>query len=120
MNRKLLLSSILAASIASVVFSSMHPAAAQEQPGAVKVTPPPTSIQPEPADPRPAAAAEGGKVEAGMIHPKINTPSVVCALPDGRVLVAEHWISNVGGNQPLDRILCIHPDGHITLFADKL
>src|SRR3954467_334562 len=101
MNRKRLLSSILAASIASVEFSSMHPAAAQEQPGAVKVTPPPTSIQPEPADPRPAAAAEGWKVETVMIHPKINTPSVVCALPDGRVLVAEHWISNVGGNQPL-------------------
>jgi len=39
---------------------------------------------------------------------------------DGRVLVAEHWLSNIGGKDPVDRILCIHPDGKITLFADKL
>src|SRR5438309_4342250 len=104
MNRKLFFSSLLAASVAGA-FLTTNPAAAQEQSSAVKFTPPPTSILPEPADPRPAAAAEGWKVEMVMIHPKINTPSVVCALPDGRVLVAEHWLSNIGGKEPIDRIL---------------
>ena len=55
-----------------------------------------------------------------MAYPQINTPSMVCAIPDGRVLVAEHALSNVGGHTPIDRILCIHPDGKVNIFADGL
>src|SRR3954462_9365018 len=73
-------------------------------------TPPPKSFPPAPEDPKPPVTLPGWKVETVAIHPTINTPSVVLALPDGRVLVAEHWLSNVGGKTPIDRIFCLFPD----------
>src|SRR6478736_1032227 len=61
------------------------------------------------------------KVEVVLEHPKINYPSVVCCAPDGRIFVAEDPMDMIGPpNQPIDRILCIHPDGKITVFAEKL
>ena len=61
------------------------------------------------------------KVEVVAEHPTVNYCSVVCCAPDGRVFVAEDPMDMVGPpNQPIDRILCLHPDGKWTVFADKL
>jgi putative membrane-bound dehydrogenase-like protein len=61
------------------------------------------------------------KVEVVLEQPKVNFCSVVCCAPDGRIFLAEDPMDMVGPpNQPIDRILCIHPDGHISTFADKL
>ena len=51
----------------------------------------------------------------------LHWPSVVECAPDGRIFVAEDPMDMPGpGNKPIDRILCIHPDGHVTVFADHL
>jgi putative membrane-bound dehydrogenase-like protein len=61
------------------------------------------------------------KVEVVAEHPVINYCSVVCCAPDGRIFVAEDPMDMVGPpNQPIDRIMCLHPDGKWTVFADKL
>jgi putative membrane-bound dehydrogenase-like protein len=61
------------------------------------------------------------KVEVVLEQPKVNFCSVVCCAPDGRIFLAEDPMDMVGPpNQPIDRILCIHPDGRITVFAEKL
>ncbi len=53
--------------------------------------------------------------------PPMHYPSVVCAVPDGRVFVVEDPMDMIGpSDKPGDRILCIHPDGKINVFADKL
>jgi putative membrane-bound dehydrogenase-like protein len=54
--------------------------------------------------------------------PKIKHPTVVCSAPDGRVFVAEDPmdISTPRADMMLGRILCFHPDGKTTLFAEKL
>lgn len=103
------------------VFAGRGYAAKGDAPAASATpTPPPKSFPKSPDDPKPPVTLLGWKVETVAIHPTINTPSVVCALPDGRVLVAEHWLSNVGGKTPIDRIFCLYPDGHVTVFADGL
>lgn len=62
------------------------------------------------------------RVEVVAEAPGIQHPSVVACAPDGRVFVAE---------DPMDirlpradvaegRILCLHPDGRTTVFAEKL
>lgn len=70
--------------------------------------------------PVPPVTIDGWKVEQVLVPPAIETPSVVCALPDGRVLVAEDPLDNRGGKEPIDRILCLYPDGNVTVWADKL
>ncbi|MBX9680640.1 MAG: HEAT repeat domain-containing protein [Gemmataceae bacterium] len=61
------------------------------------------------------------KVEVVAEQPKVNYCSVVACAPDGRVFLAEDPMDMVGPpNQPIDRVLCIHPDGKITVFAEKL
>ena len=63
----------------------------------------------------------GWKVEVLYEQPKVNYCSVVCCAPDGRVFLAEDPMDMVGPpNRPIDRILCIHPDGRITTFAENL
>jgi putative membrane-bound dehydrogenase-like protein len=53
--------------------------------------------------------------------PEIQVPSMVAASPDGRIFFAEDPMDQKGpGNVPADRILCLYPDGHTTVFADKL
>jgi putative heme-binding domain-containing protein len=54
--------------------------------------------------------------------PKVSHPSVVTVAPDGRVFVAEDPmdISAPAAHLTLGRILCLHPDGRTTIFADKL
>jgi putative membrane-bound dehydrogenase-like protein len=71
-----------------------------------------------------AAAPKGSadwKIEVVAEQPAVNYCSVVCCAPDGRVFLAEDPMDMVGPpNQPIDRILCLHPDGKITVFAEKL
>jgi putative membrane-bound dehydrogenase-like protein len=61
------------------------------------------------------------KVEVVAEHPTVNFCSVVACAPDGRVFLAEDPMDMTGPpNQPIDRILCLHPDGSLSVFADKL
>src|SRR4051794_31866509 len=63
------------------------------------------------------------KVEVVAEQPTVNYCSVFCCPPDGRVFLAEDQMDMTGPpnqNQPIDRILCLHPDGKISVFADKL
>jgi putative membrane-bound dehydrogenase-like protein len=61
------------------------------------------------------------KVEVVASAPKVINPSVISCAPDGRIFVGEDPM-DMGNpvNEPSDRILCIHPDGHITVFATNL
>jgi putative membrane-bound dehydrogenase-like protein len=62
------------------------------------------------------------KVELVAAAPQVVHPSVVCCAPDGRVFIAEDPmdISAPSADLPLGRILCLHPNGKITVFAEKL
>jgi putative heme-binding domain-containing protein len=61
------------------------------------------------------------KIELVAQAPDLSHPSVVTCAPDGRVFVAEDPMDI---RSPADstngRILCIHPDGRRTVFADQL
>jgi putative membrane-bound dehydrogenase-like protein len=75
----------------------------------------------EPKLPVPSPSSPEWKLEVLKEKPAIHTPSVVAAAPDGRIFVAEDPMDQQGpGNKPADRILCIHPDGKVTVFAEKL
>ena len=68
-------------------------------------------------------AAPGWKVELLAEAPAINHPSVVCSAPDGRVFVAEDPMdirADVPASAARGRIVCLHPDGHTTVFAERL
>src|SRR5438270_13888153 len=66
-------------------------------------------------------APPGWKVEILARAPQIQHPSVVVAAPDGRIFVGEDPIDmQLPSSSAGDRILCFHPDGHVTVFADKL
>ena len=64
----------------------------------------------------------GWRIELVAAAPKIRHPSVVACAPDGRVFVAEDPmdISLPKADAAEGRILCLFPDGHSTVFADKL
>jgi putative heme-binding domain-containing protein len=64
----------------------------------------------------------GWKLEVVVAAPRVRHPSVVCCAPDGRVFVAEDPmdISTPRADLPQGRILCINPDGRITVFAEGL
>jgi putative membrane-bound dehydrogenase-like protein len=65
--------------------------------------------------------ADGWKVELIATQPVLHWPSVVECAPDGRIFIGEDPMDMPGpGSKPIDRILCIHPDGHVTVFADHL
>lgn len=61
-------------------------------------------------------------IEVVASAPKIKHPTVVCSAPDGRVFVAEDPmdISTPHADLALGRIICFHPDGKVTVFAEKL
>ncbi len=66
-------------------------------------------------------APEGWKVEVVAKYPDIKFPSVLCFAPDGRLFVGEDPMDMDGPvNKPIDRILCYHPDGKVTVFAENL
>ncbi len=61
------------------------------------------------------------KVEVVAKYPDIKHPSVVTVAPDGRIFVAEDPMDmGEPSHIPVDRILCLHPDGKVTVFAEKL
>ena len=64
----------------------------------------------------------GWRIELVAEAPKVQHPSVVACAPDGRVFVAEDPmdISLPQADAAEGRILCLHPDGHVTVFAEKL
>jgi putative membrane-bound dehydrogenase-like protein len=67
------------------------------------------------------ACAEGWKLEVVAQAPRLRHPSVVACAPDGRIFVGEDPIDMEGPiDQPGDRIVCLHPDGRLTVFADRL
>lgn len=69
--------------------------------------------------PRPPA---GWALEVVAAAPRVRHPSVVCCAPDGRVFVAEDpmdiRLPNADAKQ--GRIVCLHPDGRTTTFAEGL
>jgi putative membrane-bound dehydrogenase-like protein len=70
------------------------------------------------ADPQ---AAEGWTLEVVARAPRVRHPSVVCCAPDGRVFVGEDPIDMEGPiDARIDRVLCLHPDGRTTVFAEGL
>ncbi len=70
------------------------------------------------AVPQPVA---GWRMELVAEAPQVNHPSVVCTAPDGRVFVAEDPMDiRVAADATQGRILCLHPDGHWTVFAEGL
>ena len=75
----------------------------------------------EPKLPYPSPSSPQWKMTILKEKPEIQVPSVVAASPDGRIFFAEDPMDQKGpGNVPGDRILCLHPDGKMTVFADKL
>lgn len=65
--------------------------------------------------------AENWKLEILAEKPAIHHPSVVYPAPDGRIFLAEDPMDMKGSSkEPGDRILVIHPDGKITVFAEGL
>lgn len=72
------------------------------------------------ADPLPKAPP-GWTVELLAEQPKILHPSVCCFAPDGRLFVGEDPMDmGADSEKPTDRVLCFHPNGKVTIFADKL
>jgi putative heme-binding domain-containing protein len=66
-------------------------------------------------------APPGWNVELVAKAPVINHPTVVCGAPDGRVFVAEDPMDISAPASARDgRILCFHPNGRITVFAQDL
>jgi len=62
------------------------------------------------------------RIELVAQAPQVRHPSVVACAPDGRVFVAEDPmdISLPQADATEGRILCLHPDGRVTVFAEKL
>ncbi len=61
------------------------------------------------------------RLELVAAAPAVKHPSVVCAAPDGRVFVAEDPMDiTAAADATFGRILCLHPDGHWTVFATNL
>src|SRR5271157_370632 len=65
--------------------------------------------------------APGWRAEMVAQAPAISAPSVVCCSPDGRIFLGQD-LMDMGSptDKPGDRILCIYPDGKITVFATNL
>ncbi len=64
----------------------------------------------------------GWQMELVAEAPKITHPTVVACAPDGRIFVAEDPmdISLPKADAAAGRIVCLFPDGRVTVFADKL
>ena len=66
--------------------------------------------------------APNWRIELVAESPRLSHPSVVACAPDGRVFVAEDPmdISLPKADAAEGRILCLHPDGRTTVFAEQL
>lgn len=64
---------------------------------------------------------DGWQMELVAQAPHLRHPTVVACAPDGRVFVAEDPMDiSRPANAAEGRILCLHPDGRQTVFAEKL
>ncbi len=64
---------------------------------------------------------ENWSVKKVAEYPEIKYPTVVEVAPDGRVFVGEDPKDMPGPvGEPIDRIVCFHPDGRKTVVADNL
>jgi putative membrane-bound dehydrogenase-like protein len=73
------------------------------------------------ADPNAPLSPPDWSVEIVVAHPQIRYPSAIACAPDGRLFIAEDPIDMDGPrDQPIDRVVCRHPDGRITEFATNL
>jgi putative heme-binding domain-containing protein len=53
--------------------------------------------------------------------PRLQHPTAVACAPDGRVFVCEDYMDMPGPvDRPVNRIVCVHPDSRITVFADHV
>ncbi|HVR73463.1 MAG TPA: hypothetical protein VMT52_03990, partial [Planctomycetota bacterium] len=67
------------------------------------------------------AVAAGWRVETVLEAPAVVHPTVVTCAPDGRVFVAEDPMDIVEpAHLAHGRILCLHPEGKVTVFAEGL
>lgn len=71
---------------------------------------------------RPRPTHPNWRLDLVLTAPQVRHPSVVCAAPDGRIFIGEDPmdISTPRADAAEGRILCRHPDGRVTVFADKL
>src|SRR5262245_10822397 len=65
--------------------------------------------------------APGWKLEVAAEAPRLVYPTAIAVAPDGRVFVGQDPIDMAGpADQPIDSIVCIYPNGRITIFATNL
>jgi putative heme-binding domain-containing protein len=63
----------------------------------------------------------GWAVEVVAATPRLQHPTAVACAPDGRVFVCEDHMDMEGPvDRPVNRIVCVHTDGRITVFADNV
>jgi putative heme-binding domain-containing protein len=63
----------------------------------------------------------GWEVSVVAAAPRVLHPTAVACAPDGRAFVCEDYMDMPGPvDRPANRILCVHPDGRITVFADRV
>src|SRR5262245_49064291 len=80
-----------------------------------------TSAPPGPPNPRFPIGPPDWRTTLVAEAPQIRHPTAVVCAPDGRVFVGEDPIDMAGpADQPIDRVICVHPDGRITVFATNL
>jgi putative heme-binding domain-containing protein len=67
------------------------------------------------------SCAPGWDVAVVAAAPRVLHPTAVAGSPDGRVFVCEDRMDMAGPvDRPVNRLLCVHPDGRITVFADRI
>ena len=60
-------------------------------------------------------------MEVVAAAPRVLHPTAVACAPDGRVFVCEDYMDMPGPvDRPVNRILCVHPDGRVTVFAEQV
>jgi putative heme-binding domain-containing protein len=65
--------------------------------------------------------APGWAVSVVTATPRLLHPTAVGCSPDGRVFVCEDYMDMPGPvDRPVNRIVCIHPDGRVTTFAENV
>jgi putative heme-binding domain-containing protein len=67
------------------------------------------------------ACPQGWTVEVVATTQRVLHPTAVACAPDGRIFVCEDYMDMPGPvDRPVNRILCIHPDNRVTVFADQV
>ena len=70
---------------------------------------------------RPPDLRPGWTVEVVTTARQVLHPTAVACAPDGRVFVCEDDMDMPGPvDRPVNRIVCVHPDGRVTVFAEQV